>query len=103
FRSQRLADHEELQASEERYRDLFENSSDLIYSVDATGRFLFANRAWFQTLGYDEYDLQSLRVSDVIDAESLPYCLQLFDDVMRDGRPREGVEAVFRTRDGRPI
>jgi PAS domain S-box-containing protein len=100
--SQRLADHQRLQASEERYRDLFENSSDLIYSTDPEGNFFFANRAWFQTLGFDEFDLQRHRIFDMIDPESLPRCLELFERVMRGGTP-EPIEAVFRARDGRPV
>ncbi|KAM3110848.1 PAS domain S-box protein [Phormidesmis sp. 146-33] len=54
-----------LQESEVQYRDLFENSNDLIVSVDMAGRFLYVNRAWKQTLGYDESDLATLTLFDL--------------------------------------
>ncbi|MHC5597309.1 MAG: PAS domain S-box protein [Nostoc sp.] len=43
--------------SEERYRDLFENANDLIQCVNASGRFLYVNRAWRETLGYSEAEI----------------------------------------------
>ena len=30
--------------------DLFENTSDLIFSITSKGRFLYVNRAWIDTL-----------------------------------------------------
>lgn len=41
-----------LRESERRYRELFENSRDGFVIVDAKGRFLDANRAYCQMLGY---------------------------------------------------
>jgi PAS domain S-box-containing protein len=61
-----LAAQEQLLESEQRYRDLFENSNDLIQSIDAQGRYLFANRAWLETLGYAKSDLLTMTIDDVI-------------------------------------
>ena len=30
----------------ERYRDVFENSSEMVATLDLTGRFLYVNPAW---------------------------------------------------------
>ncbi len=43
---------EELKASEERYRDLFENASDGIYILDRAGRILSFNRKAEEITGY---------------------------------------------------
>src|SRR5262249_30870238 len=48
---------DELRRSEERFRDLFENASDLIQQVTPQGMIVFANRAWRDTLGYGEHEV----------------------------------------------
>ncbi|MEL6166903.1 MAG: PAS domain S-box protein, partial [Cyanobacteria bacterium J06628_3] len=52
--------------SEERYRDLFENANDLIQSVNPYGRVIYINRAWQETLGYSEADLEKKTVFDIV-------------------------------------
>jgi PAS domain S-box-containing protein len=42
----------ERSASEARYRDLFENTSELIISVDIDGNIIYANTTWLMRLGY---------------------------------------------------
>ncbi|MCH7740428.1 MAG: PAS domain S-box protein [Chloroflexi bacterium] len=44
--------HEQLETSEENYRDLVESSHDLIWRCDAEGRFTYLNPAWERTHGY---------------------------------------------------
>ena len=39
-----------LQEREQRFRDLFENASDLIQCIGADGRILYTNRAWREAL-----------------------------------------------------
>jgi len=55
-----------LQESEERYRDLFENASDLIQSVDPNGRFLYVNRAWQEAMGYSLSELERQTVFELV-------------------------------------
>ncbi len=91
-----------LQESEERYRDLFENASDLIQSVTPEGRFLYVNRAWREALGYTEAEVKRLQVWDIIAPEYRERCRAILQEVMVQGVRRE-VEAVFLARDGRRI
>ena len=58
-----------LRASEERYEDLVESSSDLIQSVSPDGRLLFANRAWRQTLGYGDDEVVGRPIAGFIAPE----------------------------------
>jgi PAS domain S-box-containing protein len=44
---------EGLRIPRDRYRDLFENSSEMIATLDMTGKFLYANPAWRHTFHLD--------------------------------------------------
>ena len=56
-----------LQDSEARYRELLEGMDDLVHRVNSDGTILYANRAWLETLGYSQDELQSLSIFTVID------------------------------------
>jgi PAS domain S-box-containing protein len=93
---------EALRQSEERYHDLFENANDLIQSVDPAGRYLYANRAWRETLGYSEDELSRLNMIDVIDPACREACIEKFSRV-KQGESIAKLETIFHTKDGRPI
>src|ERR1039458_7845123 len=46
--------------SQERYRDLFENSNEMIATLSPNGQFLYANPAWKQCFGLDQEALLDL-------------------------------------------
>ena len=91
-----------LQESEERYRDLLENASDLIQSVTPEGAFIYVNRAWRETLGYSEDEIPGLSLMDVIHPDSKAHCAETFQRVMA-GEDTRRVEATFVAKDGRTI
>lgn len=45
--------HKKLKESEERFRNLSDNSPDIIYQLDKNGVFTYANNAWQDILGQD--------------------------------------------------
>ncbi len=55
-----------LRASEDRYRDLVENSQDLICTHDLEGRILSVNRAAAEALGYNQLTLLSKRIQEIL-------------------------------------
>lgn len=88
--------------SEERYRDLFENANDLIQSVNASGHFLYVNRAWRETLGYSEAEIANMTIFDIIHPECKQQCLQRFYRLL-SGEKFEQVKCAFVTKDGQTI
>ena len=100
--SERKEAEDALRESEERYRNLFDSTHDMIQSVAPDGRLLFVNRVWLKTLGYTEAELPRLSLLDIIHPESLSHCQELFSRVMA-GESVDHVEATFVAKDGRPI
>jgi adenylate cyclase len=89
--------------SEQRYRDLFENASDLIQSVAVDGRFIYVNRAWRETLGYySEAEIANLSIFDIIHRDCKASCLETFSRVLA-GEKIDRVKAEFITKNGRKI
>ncbi len=91
-----------LQEIQERYRDLFENASDLIQSVSIEGRFLYVNRAWRETLGYSQSDLDCLTVFDMLHPQCKPRYQDLFQRIF-SGEMINQVTAEFMTKSGQTI
>ena len=75
-----------LRESEEKYRNLFDNIRDFIYTHDLEGLFLTVNRAAAQTLGYAPEDLIGRPVSDLM----LPEYRQAFQEEYLTQIKKEG-------------
>ena len=52
---------EALRENEEKYRLIVDNVTDAIYTLDSTGRFIFANRATVALCGYSTEELRAMR------------------------------------------
>ncbi|HLA13368.1 MAG TPA: PAS domain S-box protein [Pyrinomonadaceae bacterium] len=65
-----------LQENEERYRELFENANDIIYSHDLEGNFMSLNRSGELITGYSREEALQMNVSDVIAPEYLALARQ---------------------------
>ena len=69
-RNEKTRAEDALRESEARYRDLFDNASDLVCATDREGRFLYVNRAWHEGTGYSDTELAGLRFGDLVHPES---------------------------------
>ncbi len=91
-----------LAESEERYRDLFENASDLIQSCALNGQFVYVNRAWRETLGYSESQVEQMNLFDVIHPDHKGEWLEILSRVMF-GEKLNQVTAGLISKDGEKI
>lgn len=66
FENRRLTSS--LRASEMKYRDLIENSPDMVHVLDAEGRFVEANRTETERLGYTLAELKEMDFISIVDA-----------------------------------
>jgi PAS domain S-box-containing protein len=62
---------EMIRESEERYRELFENANDIIYTHDLQGNFTSLNRTGERITGYSREEALKMNVADVIAPEYL--------------------------------
>lgn len=89
--------------SEKQYRDLVENITDMLQSVDMDGNIVYVNNAWCETMGYDASEALELNLlSDVIHPDHREECEQAMAEIFLEGR-RDNVETVFLTKAGEEI
>ncbi|MGH7528687.1 MAG: PAS domain S-box protein, partial [Gemmatimonadales bacterium] len=68
--SERMRAERALRESEARYRDLFDNASDLVCTTTPDGKFLYVNRAWHDGIGYADTELASRNFLDIVHPDS---------------------------------
>jgi PAS domain S-box-containing protein len=93
---------EALKQSEERYYDLLENANDLIQSVDATGAFLYVNRAWKEAMGYSDAEIAGLKAFDVISPHCRDHCSLMFQEIL-SGKTIPRVDVQFVSKSGKIV
>lgn len=97
--TQRMRTEAALIESEQEYRDLIENSLDLICTHDLRGNLLMINRSAVESLGFDSADqLIGKNLADLIPPKIRPELDQYLTRIITEGRD-EGFMTVLR-RDG---
>ena len=64
-----------LRVSERKYRDLYENANDILFTVDLNGCITSANARALKTYGYSRDEIENFEFRSLID----PACLNLVE------------------------
>lgn len=93
---------QDLRESEERYRDLFENAHDIIYTLDLEGKFTSINKAGKQITGYSREEALDLNISQIIVPDDL---VRVNDMIQRKlaGEAITAYEMDILAKDGRRV
>ncbi len=76
-----------LRESERRYRDLFENANDIIYTLDLQGNFTSINKAAQKITGYSSREALRMNISQILAPESLQAAQQMIANKLAGGGP----------------
>jgi PAS domain S-box-containing protein len=74
----------------------------MIQIIDSAGRFIYVNRAWRETLEYNEEEVLNLTFMDVVHRQHHQQCMSIFDRCLT-GKSSRRVETVFVAKGGRLI
>ncbi|MCC3531120.1 MAG: PAS domain S-box protein [Microcoleus sp. PH2017_22_RUC_O_B] len=97
--TERKAAEEAVKASEAQYRRLVETSQDMIWSVDAEGRFTFVNPAVKYIYGYEPAEMLGRAFSDLMTPEQMQEDLAVFARLL-DGESIFQHESTHIAKDG---
>src|SRR5437773_299798 len=90
-----------LAAGERRYRELFENASDIVYTTDLEGNFISINRAAEEVLGYTREEAARLNLAQITTPDQLAVGHRMLGQRLVGGAIQ--FEMLVRARDGRSI
>ncbi len=76
---------EALRESEERYRNLFENAHDLVYTHDLDGHFTSFNKTAERVTGYPRDKALQMNIADLVAPESLARARAMISRKLADG------------------
>lgn len=104
---QDIGDHKNAQRmlleSEARYRNLFENASDIIYIHDLDGNYLSLNHAGEQLFGYTREEALSLNLKQIIAPGHVKVARRNMLNKVKDGVKQTAYEIDCITKDGKRL
>lgn len=92
-----------LRDSERKYRELFENANDILYTIDLEGNFTSANNAALRTYGYTADEMQKTNMRQLIDPSHLELVQQKIADKLSHSISSAPYELLTRTKDGKAV
>lgn len=92
-----------LRESEKKYRELFENANDIIYTIDLDGNFTSANNSARETYGYSKEDITRINIRQLIDPDHIQTVMEKIAEKISHSTASPPYELLTRTRSGKPV
>ena len=97
--TERVKFEQELQSSEENYRSILENSSEMIHTIDNDGRLIWANRSWKEKLGLAGKEIEGLFLTQFLDEKTMEEFKRVIPALM-NGENVTDLDCVFLSLEG---
>jgi len=101
--TERKKAEEALQESEERYRNLFENASDILFTIDRWGRFTSGNKKGEEISGYKREELIGKPFKKIVPLKYLPNLMKLVEKGFKGETEHAQIEIEIKNRKGQLI
>ena len=95
YETERKRAEDTLRESEMRYRQVVENATEIIYTVDEKGNFTYANPAGLKVTGYSLAELRSFNYVDLVLPEHRERVMEIYINQFRQRIPTTHVEFPF--------
>jgi PAS domain S-box-containing protein len=92
-----------LKDAEERYNSLFEGSMDLVYICNFKGKFIDANKAALNLLGYDNEDIKTLNLKSLLDSTQQLKAVNVIREIKKLGHQKSVREFKLKRKNGEHI
>ena len=100
--TERRRSQAQVQESEQRYRDLFENAGDIVFSIDLEGNFTAINKAGELACGYSRAELLRMSMLDILAPGQETEVRQTIQEKLA-GAPPRALELLCLHKDGSPL
>ena len=84
----------------EQYRQLVQNSHEVIYEIGPDGMFRFVSPGWTRLLGHDVSDVENQDFRQFVHVEDIPACEAFLEKTVSMGEAQQGVEYRVFHKDG---
>lgn len=101
--SERKRTAQELAASENRYRSLWENANDIFYTLDLDGHLTSLNRAGELIMGYAREELLHKPIAPIVSRSDLPTMQEMMARKIDGGQQETTYELEIVRKDGRRV
>jgi PAS domain S-box-containing protein len=91
-----------LKESEKKYRMLVESSTDMLFTVNLKGNFLFVNRAFERGLGYTKEQIMRINGFALVHPDDIEVVRQQFAQIVA-GKTADNMEYRYKTKEGKYI